>query len=169
MPAAFGPTAKKARQQTHKTISLVGEDLDRFHFNKAVARIRELSNTLAELPPTEAGAAWALREGLESLVRLLGPMMPHLGEELWAELGHSGLLVDAGWPEADPALLVEDSVTLAVQVNGKLKGTVALAMGTDNGTAEAAALALPAVAALLAGKPPRKVIVVPNRIVNVVV
>ncbi len=168
-PGAFGPAAKKVRQQTHKTIALVGDDLDRFHFNKAVARIRELSNALAEFPATEAGAGWVLREGLETLVRLIGPMMPHLGEELWSELGHGDLLVESGWPEADPSLLVEDSVTMAVQVNGKLKGTLELAKDTDNSTAEAAALALPGVAALLGGKPPRKVIVVPNRIVNVVV
>jgi leucyl-tRNA synthetase len=169
MPDAFGPTAKKARQQTHKTIALVGDDLDRFHFNKAVARIRELSNCLAEVKSGDAGAGWALREGLETLARLIGPMMPHLAEELWSELGHDALLVDSGWPEADPALLVEDSVTLAVQVNGKLKGTVTLAKDADAKTAETAALALPAVAALLDGKTPRKVVVVPNRIVNVVV
>jgi leucyl-tRNA synthetase len=168
-PVEFGSSAKKARQQTHKTIALVGEDLDRFHFNKAVARIRELSNTLADVSQAEAGAGWALREGLETLVRLIGPMMPHLAEELWSELGHAALLVDSGWPEADPALMVEDSVTMAVQVNGKLKGTVDLAKDVDNATAEAAALSLPGVAALLAGKAPRKVIVVPNRIVNVVV
>ncbi|PKU21782.1 leucine--tRNA ligase [Telmatospirillum siberiense] len=168
-PDEFGPKARKARQQVHKTIALVGEDLDRFHFNKAVARIRELSNVLAEIPATEAGAGWVLREGMETLVRLIGPMMPHLGEELWFELGYEQLLVDSGWPEADPSLVSEDSVTLAVQVNGKLKGTVEMAKDADKGLAEAAALALPAVASLLAGKAPRKVIVVPNRIVNVVV
>jgi leucyl-tRNA synthetase len=168
-PDEFGPSAKKARQQTHKTIALVGEDLDRFHFNKAVARIRELSNTLAEISPSEAGAGWALREGLDSLVRLIGPMMPHLAEELWSILGHAALLVDSGWPEADPALLIEDRVTLAVQINGKLKGTVELPKDADTMTAQSAALALPGVASLLEGKTPRKVIVVPNRIVNVVI
>jgi leucyl-tRNA synthetase len=169
VPAEFGPVAKKTRQQTHKTIALVSDDLDRFHFNKAVARIRELSNALAEMPATEAGAGWVLREGLEVLARLIGPMMPHLGEELWSELGHKTLLVESGWPEADSSLLVEDSVTLAVQVNGKLKGTITLAVDANGETAQAAALALPGVAALLAGKAPLKVIVVPNRIVNVVV
>lgn len=166
-PDSFGPGTQKLRSLTHKTIVQVAEDLDRFHFNKAVARIRELSNALAEVRDEE-GAAWALREGLEALVRLAGPMMPHLGEELWAELGHQALLVDSPWPEADQSLLVEDTVTMAVQVNGKLKGTVSLAKGADNATAEAAALALPAVASTLSGKAPRKVIVVPNRIVNVV-
>ncbi len=168
-PASFGPAAVKVRGVTHRTIALVGEDLERFHFNKAVARIRELTNSLADLPPDEAGAPWVLREGLETVVRLIGPMLPHLGEELWSLLGHSQLLIDTPWPAADPALLVEDSVTVAVQVNGKLRGTVDLPKDAPTAVAEAAALAVPAVAALLAGKPPRKVIVVPNRIVNVVV
>ncbi|MDR3439591.1 leucine--tRNA ligase [Telmatospirillum sp.] len=168
-PATFGPAAARIRSLTHKTIALVGDDLDRFHFNKAVARIRELSNAFAEISGDDDGMAWALREGLEALVRLAGPMMPHLGEELWSELGHTTLLADSPWPEADRSLLVEDSVTLAVQVNGKLKGTITLAKTADQDAAEAAALALPNVASLLGGKPPRKVIVVPNRIVNVVV
>ncbi len=167
-PQAFGSVAEKARRQTHKTVALVGDDLERFHFNKAVARIRELTNTLAELPAGELGAAWALREGLETVVRLIGPMMPHLGEELWSQLGHATLLVDTPWPQVDPALLVEDSVTVAVQVNGKLRGTIELPKDANAKDAEDAALAVPAVAAVLAGKPPRKVIVVPNRIVNVV-
>jgi len=167
-PAAFGPASEKLRRQTHKTIAQVAEDLDRFHFNKAVARLRELTNALAELPASDEGAAWALREGLESLVTLINPMMPHLAEELWAELGHSTLLVNTPWPVAEAALLVEDSVTVAVQVNGKLRGTVDLPKDAPQDVAQAAALALPAIAALLDGKAPKKVIVVPNRIVNVV-
>jgi leucyl-tRNA synthetase len=169
IPAEIGAAAHAVRQQTHRTIVQVADDLERFHFNKAVARIRELSNTLAELPAGEAGAAWTLREGLETVVRLIGPMMPHLGEELWQSLGHTALLVDTAWPIADPDLLVEETVTLAVQVNGKLRGTLQLARDVDAATAESAALALAPVAALLSGKLPRKVIVVPNRIVNVVV
>jgi leucyl-tRNA synthetase len=168
-PATMAESVVKARRQIHRTIVVVGEDLERFHFNKAVARLRELSNTLAEIPAAAEGAGWVLREGLETLVTLIGPMLPHLGEELWLELGHTDLLVDAPWPEADPALLVEDSVTIAVQVNGKLRATIELPKDIDAATAENLALAAPAVAALLEGKTPRKVIVVPNRIVNVVV
>ena len=167
-PAAFGPAAVKVRRQTHKAIAQVGEDLDRFHFNKAVARLRELTNALAELPASDEGAPWALREGLEALVTLINPMMPHLAEELWSELGHAALLVDSPWPVADSSLLVEDSVTMAVQVNGKLRGTVELPKDAPQDVAQAAALALPAVASLLDGKAPRKVVVVANRIVNVV-
>ncbi len=167
-PAEIGAAALGLRRQTHRTVQAVTDDLDRFHFNKAVARIRELTNGIAEFSAADAGDAWALREALEALVALLGPVMPHLGEELWEALGHDTLLADSAWPTALPALLIEDSVTLAVQVNGKLRGTVDLPKDAAATAAEAAALALPAVAAVLAGKPPRKVIVVPNRIVNVV-
>jgi len=167
-PASFGDGALKVRRQIHKTIALVGDDLDRFHFNKAVARLRELTNSLAELSDQDESAGWVLREGLEALTRLIGPMLPHLAEELWFELGHAELLVDTAWPVAEPALLVEDSVTVGVQVNGKLRGTIDLPKDAPQEVAQAAALAVPAVAALLDGKPPRKVIVVPNRIVNVV-
>ncbi|HLN25915.1 MAG TPA: leucine--tRNA ligase [Patescibacteria group bacterium] len=168
-PAALADSVVKTRRQIHKTIAVVGEDLERFHFNKAVARLRELSNTLAEIPAAAEGAGWVLREGLETLVTLIGPMLPHLGEELWFELGHTDLLVDAPWPDADPALLVEDSVTIAVQVNGKLRATIELPKDIDAATAETLALAAPAVITALDGKTPRKIIVVPNRIVNVVV
>jgi leucyl-tRNA synthetase len=96
-------------------------------------------------------------------------MMPHLAEELWQRLGHDILLVDMPWPEADPSLLVEDRVTIAVQVNGKLRGTIDLPMDSSQKEAEAAALELDNVARAVAGKPVRKVIVVPNRVINVVV
>jgi len=96
-------------------------------------------------------------------------MMPHLAEELWQHLGHQTLLVDTPWPEVDPALLVEDTVTIAVQVNGKLRGTVDLPKGAGRGQAEAEALALPGVVKVVGDSPVRKVIVVPDRIINVVI
>jgi leucyl-tRNA synthetase len=102
-------------------------------------------------------------------VRLIGPMTPHLAEELWQALGHTGLLADAGWPAAENALLVDDTVTVAVQMNGKLRGTLQLAKDAAKDVAEQAALALPEVVRGLDGKTPKRVIVVPNRIVNVVV
>jgi leucyl-tRNA synthetase len=156
--------AVKIRRQIHKTIALVSEDLDRFHFNKAVARIRELTNALSD-----GATGWALREGLEAVVLLMAPMMPHLAEELWTELGHDTLVSDTPWPVADAALLVEDSVTIAVQVNGKLRTTIELPKDADSKLAEETALAQDAVIAAMSGKTPRKVVVVPNRIVNVVV
>ena len=164
-PETTDETALDLRRAVHKTVQQVTEDLDRFHFNKAVARIRELSNKI-EAQATVPGAV--LREALEALVRLIGPMMPHLGEELWSLLGHATLLADAPWPKADPALLTEDSVTVAVQLNGKLKGTITLPKDCPQPEAEKAALDVAGIQLALEGKAPRKVIVVPNRIVNVV-
>ena len=168
-PAELSPAAEEVYRAIHKTVAAVSGDLDKFHFNKAVARIRELTNTLDGLNPTESGSDWVLRQGFETVVRLIGPMMPHLAEELWQQLGHDILLADTSWPEADESLLVEETVTVAVQVKGKLRGTLELPKGCDAQEAEIAALALPRVAEEIAGKELRKVIVVPDRIVNIVV
>lgn len=168
-PAELSKNADTVDRAIHKTIAAVSSDLDHFHFNKAVARIRELTNQVDGLPADDAGAGWVRREGLETVVRLIGPMMPHLGEELWQRLGHTALLADTPWPEVDKARVVDDSVEIAVQVNGKLRGTMELPKDCDARTAEAAALDLENVVASMGGKPARKVIVVPNRIVNVVV
>jgi leucyl-tRNA synthetase len=168
-PSAFSDKAQAARRATHKTVVAMAQDLDRFHFNKAVARMRELTNALADLDGKGEGEAWALREGSEVLVKLVNPFMPHLAEELWTRLGHGDLLADQPWPEADPALVVEDTVTVGVQVNGKLRATVELPRDCDQKTAETVALAEPNVQRAMEGKSPRKVILVPNRIVNVVV
>ena len=167
-PASLEGKAVAAEKAMHKTIAGVSDDLDKFHFNKAVARIREFSNQLEDLDGQDEGSRWMKRRGLEVLVQLIGPMTPHLAEELWGLLGHTMLLAETAWPEADPAMLVDDSVTIAVQVNGKLRGTIELPRDVDKQAAETAALALPAVLQQLEGKAPRKVIVVPNRIVNVV-
>ena len=168
-PAQITEAGMDVRRFTHRTIKAIGDDLDRFRFNKAVARIRELSNTLEKLPGNDAGEAWVLREGLEVLVRLIGPMMPHLAEEMWQRLGHATLLADAAWPEADPALATEETATVAVQVNGKLRATLQLPRDLGAAEAEALALADAGVQKAIDGKPVRKVIVVPNRVINVVV
>jgi len=167
VPDGLDEAALDLRRSVHKTVAQITDDLDRFHFNKAVARIRELSNKIEAYKPHQIPGA-VLREALEALVRLVGPMLPHLGEELWSLLGHATLLADAPWPKADPALLTEDSVTVAVQLNGKLKGTITLPKDCPQLKAEQAALEVAGIIAGLDGKPPRKVIVVPNRIVNVV-
>jgi leucyl-tRNA synthetase len=169
MAERLGPHAETVRRAIHKTIVATSGDLDRFHFNRAVARVRELGNALSALDTDEPGAAWVLREGLETIVRLLGPMTPHIAEEMWQALGHEVLLTDTPWPEADPALLTDQTVTIAVQVNGKLRCTLELDRDTGKQAMEAAALAQPSVARAVGGKPVRRVIVVPNRIVNVVV
>ena len=150
----------------HKTIAAVTEDLEQFRFNRGVARLRELSNHLETVAGTVDGAV--LREALEALTILIGPMMPHLAEELWRLIGHEALLVDQPWPVADPALVRDDTVTLAVQVNGKLRATLDQPRDVNQEAARVAALALPEVQRALEGKPVRKVVVVPNRVINVV-
>ncbi|MGZ8996790.1 MAG: class I tRNA ligase family protein, partial [Rhodospirillales bacterium] len=127
------------------------------------------TNTLADFAATDAASAVVRRQGFETLVKLVGPFMPHIAEALWQRLGHDGLLVHGPWPDADPAYLAQDTVTLGVQVNGKLRGTIELDAGSAEAESRAAALALPGVVTALAGREPRKVIVVPDRIVNVVV
>jgi leucyl-tRNA synthetase len=110
-----------------------------------------------------------MREGLEILTQLLGPMLPHIAEEMWEKLGYKNMLCTQPWPKADAALLVEDSVTVAVQVNGKLRATITLPRDASKKDAETAALANENVQRAMAGNPAKKIIVVPNKIVNVVV
>jgi leucyl-tRNA synthetase len=169
MPAQLSPKAEAARRATHRTIASVGECFTQLRFNVGVAHVRTLSNTLEELDGKTEGEAWALREGLEALVRLIGPMMPHLAEELWVLLGYNELLCNQAWPKADPALLIDETVTVAVQVNGKLRATIAIPRNANDDQAREAALAQPNVQTAMAGKQLRKVVVVPNRIVNLVV
>ncbi|GHU04052.1 leucine--tRNA ligase [Alphaproteobacteria bacterium] len=165
----FDDKSLSLRRAAHRAIVGVTGDLERFHYNKAVARIRELTNAIAASPGDAKGAGWALREALEIAVRLAGPIMPHLGEELWQELGHRTLLANTPWPAPDLELATEESVTIAVQVNGKLRGTLEQPKDADAESVKAAALALPAVQKLLTDKALKKIIVAPNRIVNVVV
>lgn len=155
------------RRAVHKTIIAVSEDLDALRFNRAVARVYELANTLVDGKDLVGGVT--LREGIETLVRLVAPMMPHLAEELWQRLGHDTVLAEEAWPAADTALAVDDNVTIAVQVAGKLRGTLEVPMGMDKAALETAALALDNVQRAMDGKTPRKMIVVPNKIVNIVV
>ena len=146
-----------------RTIASVAEDIESLSFNKAVAKIYELVNAIEKAPPS-ASRARATR----TLVRLVAPMMPHLAEEAWAAMGENGLVADAPWPDYDPALLVEDEVTIAVQVNGKLRDTIKTAKGSPREAVEEQALASAQVQRILAGAAPKKVIVVPDRLVNIV-
>ncbi|MDD5586827.1 MAG: leucine--tRNA ligase [Alphaproteobacteria bacterium] len=178
-------------RRIHKTIFEVSSDLDCFHFNRAVARIRELTNELEgqkqmqewrrgleslektgnqkKYPGDPTGYGAIYRKGLETIIQLLNPMLPHISEELWSRLGHVTPLSETPWPQADPALLVDNTVTLAVQVNGKLRATITLPRDASNKEAEDAAMADPNVERALAGKTPKKIIVVKNKIVNIVV
>ena len=168
-PAEISDKGQAVRKIVHKTIDGFGDDVEKFRFNKAVARVRELTNALAELDGKGAGEGWVLREGFETLVKLIGPMMPHLGEELWQGLGHTDLLTESPWPEADPALVVDESVVVAVQVNGKLRAQLPLPRDAAEDVAGEAALNDANVQRAMDGKAIRKLIYVPNRIVNVVV
>jgi leucyl-tRNA synthetase len=168
-PARLSPAATELKRAIHQTIDGVSQELERFHFNKAVALIRELSNRTEAFGADDPAAAALLREALDTLVLLLGPMVPHIAEELWQRLGHAALLADTAWPQADAAWLEEDRVTIAVQVKGRLRATISLPRGSDRATTEAAALAEPNVRRAIEGKPLRRVVVVPDKVVNVVV
>ncbi len=168
MPNKIGPSVEKVRRSIHQTTAAVGKDLDSFHFNKAVARIRELTNLLDELN-NDDGAGWVYRHGMETVTKLIAPMLPHLAEEMWQKLGYTTLAVETPWPDFDLALLEDDIVTIAVQVNGKLRVTVDVERDLSQEHIEPLALGLEPVEKLLDGRNPRKVIFVSNKIVNFVV
>ncbi len=168
-PERFSAGAGGLRRAAHKTIRDVTGDLDGFRFNRAVARVHELGNAIAEFKPDDAGDHWALRQALEILVRLMAPMMPHLAEELWMRLGHETLLAETAWPEADPELARARTVTIAVQVNGKLRATLEQVPGLDQEATVGAALDLPTVRGAIGARPVRRVVWVPDRLLNVVV
>lgn len=169
-PDRFADSVQGLRRATHKAIAGVTAAIEGFHFNAAVAQIYEYANALGGFRDMDAdGADWALREAGEVLTLLVGPMMPHLAEELWQRLGGTKLVAETAWPMADPALIRDDTVTIAVQVRGKLKDTLTLPRDEDQAKVEEAALALDKVQRAIEGQTVRKVIVVPNRIVNVVV
>jgi leucyl-tRNA synthetase len=169
IPDALPPALAAIRRLAHKTIAAVTDDVDKFRFNRAVARMYELTNALEGISAKDGIVGGAvLREGLETVAQLLGPMMPHLAEEVWEHLGHREMLADSPWPIADAALARDEQVTIAVQVNGKLRATLDFPRDAAASEVEEAALALPQVTRLLDGKTPRKVVVVPNRIVSVV-
>ena len=172
LPGTFPEAALALRRASHKAVAGVSEDIEKFRFNRAVAKLYEFANYLGEVDDkaaADAAGLFARKEALETLAQLIGPMMPHLAEEMWASLGHQTLLAETAWPEADPVLIIDDHATVAIQVNGKLRATIQLPRNCDPKTAEAAALAEDAVIRALEGKAPKKIVVVPNRIVNVVV
>ena len=168
-PATMGAAARALRKATHKTIARVTDDIENFAFNKAVARIHELANALARAEGTGADLAFARREAFEALARLMAPMTPHFAEEMWACLGHEVPLTETPWPGFDAELARDELIRIPVQVNGKRRGEIEVAPDADRDTLERLALAAPEVRRHLGERAPRKVIVVPGRIVNVVV
>ncbi len=173
-PAEFGQAARTLRRATHRCIASVSEALDGFAFNVAVARLYELANAIGDaerIGNNDDGLGWARREAVEMLARLTSPMIPHLAEEVYARLhpGSADLVADLPWPDADPALLIAESVTIAVQVMGKLRGTIEVPPNAPADTVIAAAEAEINVARALEGKRVVKRVHVPNRIVNFVI
>ncbi|MEH3122744.1 MAG: leucine--tRNA ligase [Sphingomonas phyllosphaerae] len=150
-------------RKLHRTIADVAAAIEALSFNKAVAKLYELVAAIEKAAPSASRDA-----AIATLMRLVAPMAPHIAEEAWAAHGDGGLIADAAWPAVDAALLVEDEVTIAVQINGKLRDTLTLPKGLAKEDAEAAALASEKVIRALEGKTPRKVIVVPDRLVNLV-
>jgi len=163
-----GGAPDELRRKTHKTILRVTQQLERLQFNTAISSLMELSNAAMDW----TGEPGSLREALQVLVQLLSPLAPHVAEELWRELGHVGDKAELGlspWPEADPALVVDDAYQMAVQVNGKLRGEVQVAASADDAEIRDMAARDPKVAGWLQGKTVKKVVVVPKRLVNFVV
>jgi leucyl-tRNA synthetase len=161
--AAATDADEKLARILAKTVAAITTDIDKLQFNKAVARLYELVTAIERAPASVTRA-----DGVLTLLRLVSPMVPHLAEEAWALLGRPGMVIDAGWPVADPVLLIDDTVTIAIQVNGKLKDSFEAAKGADKAALEAEVLAREKVVRALEGRTPRKIVIVPDRLVNIV-
>ena len=172
-PESFGPEALALRRASHALAATVADDVERLRFNVAVAHVHEFANAFgqgvsAARAGTEGGLAYALREAAEIVVRVVAPMTPHLAEECWASLGKEGLAAEAPWPEHDPALLVRNTIVLPIQINGRKRDDIEVSREASPAEIEAAVLAMETVQRALDGRPPKRIIVVPQRIVNVV-
>ena len=161
-PDADGEDMDLARK-IHQAIAAVGTDIEALAFNKAVARVYELASAVEKAVPSATRS-----EAIAALMLLVAPMMPHIAEEAWHRAGFEELISQSAWPLVDPALLVQDDVTIAIQVKGKLRDTIMVAKGLPNDELEALALASEKVQRSINGAPIRKVIVVPDRLVNIV-
>ena len=168
-PQAFSPDAITLRKQVHRTIAGVTADIEGFTFNKAVARLYELTNAIGRCGGGGEDAGYARRKAMTVMAQLMAPMTPHFSEAVWEKLGQDGLVVDQPWPVVDETLLGQDVITLPVQVNGKRRAEIEVAPDLPAPEIEALALADPSIIRAMEGKQARKVIVVPGRIVNVVV
>ena len=168
----FTAEQKKLRLKTHQTIAKVSDDFDRRHaFNTAIAATMELVNAIADFCKEDNSDSdrVVVQEALEAVVLMLGPVVPHFSHALWQYLGHSGGVIDAAWPEVDKSALVQDSMLIVLQVNGKLRGKIEVAKDTSREKLEELALADEGVQKFTAEGTVRKVIVVPGKLVNIVV
>jgi leucyl-tRNA synthetase len=151
------------KRKVHRTVAAVGDAIEGLQFNKAVAQLYELATAIEKAPPSATRG-----DAVRTLVQLAAPMAPHLAEEAWALTDGPGMVAESDWPKFDPAMLVDDQVTIAIQVNGKLRDTVTAPRGLDRAATEALALSSEKIRRQLDGATPRKVIVVPDRLVNIV-
>lgn len=171
----FSDAARALRRKTHQTIARITTDFDELHFNTSVAALMELSNALGDfnVQPPEANASdvFAVREALESLVLMLTPFAPHIAEEMWQSLGHEGGIIGSGarWPQADEGLARKEELEIPVQINGKLRSRIRATPDTPEEALREAALSDEKVRSFINGREIVKVIVVPQRLVNVVV
>ena len=156
------------RRIVHRALQAVTDDLTNLRFNRSIARVYEIANALGSALQAQNPARAAIREAAEIMVLISAPMMPHLAEECWSVLGHTVPVVNTAWPKPDPELLADDMVTMAIQVNGKRRDEIRVQKGLGNAAIEALALELESVRRTLDGRKPKKVIVVPDRIVNIV-
>ena len=168
--ASLDRAARGLRRQVHQTLAKVGDDIGRRRmFNTAIAAVMELYNALAAYPDRSPQGRAVMQEALDLVVLMLAPIIPHAAQAMWRALGHESRLVDERWPEPDAAALVQDTAEIVVQVNGKLRGRISVAVGADEAVVRETALADPGVAKFVAGQPVRKLIYVPGKLVNVVV
>jgi len=168
--ALLNPAQKDLRRKLHDALAKISDDFGRRNnFNTAIAACMELVNALSKFDDVSDNGRAVMQEALSALVRVLAPIVPHLGHALWLALGYEGAVIDARWPEADPAARVADTITLVVQINGKLRGQISVAAGTDQAAIIAAALADENVQKFLNGQTVKKQIVVPGKLVNLVV
>ena len=169
-PASFTEEQRAARRKIHQTIVKVNDDIGRrYTFNTAIAAVMELINTLTRLDDQSENSRGLRREGLEVITLLLAPIVPHIADKIWRELGNATPLIDASWPEAEEAALVQDALRLTVQVNGKRRGEIAVPVDATEDAIKAAALANENVRRHAAGKEILRLIVVPQRLINIVV
>jgi leucyl-tRNA synthetase len=169
MPNDFSDNATALRRKLHQGAQAVTDGIDRFHFNTAVAKIYELVNAVGQFKCVDKNDDFALREALEVIAKLLSPMVPHLAEEVWSRLGHETMLAKSPWPQINPDLLIDDQITFIIQVNGKLRAKLQVPMDAPETDVTAQAMAADLVQNALAGKEPRRVIFVPNRLMNIVI
>jgi len=171
-PQSFSQPAEELRRAAHRAVMAVTGDLEALRFNRAIAQIHEFANKIATAQQSDwrdqPDFAWAMREALEFISQLVGPIIPHAGEECWARLGYNTLLINQTWPEPEEALLIDDAITIAVQVNGKRRAELTISRDAEEEEVERAALELESVHRALGDRPVKRVIVVPQRIVNVV-